>query len=238
MEQFCFPARNAHRSSVIAFEPSPSRALMSAALAAAILCVLSVVALDGRLAIGIASLSLETRQLIRQATHAVEILFGFPVSPYLYGLLLIVGGLVMRSRNHNRLPRVLLFIGLSQLTSRLVAGILKPPFSRLRPFEALASDGWHDVWFAPVGNSFPSGHAVHFWGFYFPLLILFPQYRYTLAVLPVGISAARVAANDHYLSDVLASTCLAAIVTAICARAVLNRAPACSPHITPLVGRS
>lgn len=55
-----------------------------------------------------------------------------------------------------------LAIPLSHVTARFVADILKPPFSRLRPFEAIGSHGWHDTFFAPVGNSFPSGHAAHF----------------------------------------------------------------------------
>jgi membrane-associated phospholipid phosphatase len=200
--------------------------LIPTALAAAILCVLSIAVIDGPLAIRVASISPEIKQLIRQATHAVEILFGFPVSSYLYGVLLILGGLVMRSKKQTLLPRALLFVGLSQVTARLVTGILKTPFSRLRPFEALTPDGWHDVWFAPVGNSFPSGHAVHFWGFYFPLLILFPRYRYPLAILPILVSAARVAVNDHYLSDVIASAAIAAVATAVFARVILSGAPA------------
>jgi membrane-associated phospholipid phosphatase len=102
---------------------------------------------------------------------------------------------------------------MSHVTARFVADILKPPFSRLRPFEALGSDGWHGRWFAAVGNSFPSGHAVHFWSLFFPLAVLFPRWRVPLVVLPVLVSAARVVVNDHYLSDILASAAIAALVT-------------------------
>lgn len=48
---------------------------------------------------------------------------------------------------------------------------------------------------------------------FFPLAVLFPRFRVPLAALPVFISAARVAVNDHYLSDAAASAALAAIVT-------------------------
>ncbi|MGE0447622.1 MAG: phosphatase PAP2 family protein [Vicinamibacterales bacterium] len=78
---------------------------------------------------------------------------------------------------------------------------------------ALSEAGWQDVWFTDVGNSFPSGHAVLFWGLCFPLLVVAPRLAWPFAVLAVAISAARVAANDHYVSDVLASAALAAVVT-------------------------
>jgi membrane-associated phospholipid phosphatase len=121
------------------------------------------------------------------------------------------------------MARSLVFIGLAHVTARFVAGIMKPPFSRLRPYEVLANGSWQDTWFAPVGNSFPSGHAVHFWGLFFPLVILFPRLWIPLAVLPVLISAARVVVNDHYLSDVIASVAVAAWVTWAYAKAVPGR---------------
>ena len=155
---------------------------------------------------------------------ACEVLFGFGISRYLYGLLAIIAGLVaFRLRPRTLLPWALLFIGLSHVSSRFVADILKPPFSRLRPFEAIDSDGWHDTWFATVGNSFPSGHAVHFWSLFFPLAALFPKWMVPLAILPVLVSAARIVVNDHYLSDILASAAVAALVTFVYAVAVLER---------------
>lgn len=121
------------------------------------------------------------------------------------------------------MPWALLFVGLSQVTARFAADVLKPLLSRLRPYEALGSDGWHDTWFAAVGNSFPSGHAVHFWSLFFAVAVLFPRYTVPLAILPVLVSVARIAVNDHYLSDVIASVALAAFVTLAYAVAVLER---------------
>jgi membrane-associated phospholipid phosphatase len=159
-------------------------------------------------------LSAESRRAIQQAVTIVEVLFAFRISPYLYGGLIIIAGLVtFPGRLRSLVPCALLFVGLSHVTARFAADILKPPFSRLRPFEAIGSDGWHDTWFATVGNSFPSGHAVHVWSLFFPLAVLFPQWRVPLAILPVLVSAARVAVNDHYLSDVVASAAVAALVT-------------------------
>ena len=59
----------------------------------------------------------------------------YPVLPFAFLYSLLV------------LPWALLFVGLSHITARLLTGILKTPFSRLRPFEALGPDGWRDVWF-------------------------------------------------------------------------------------------
>lgn len=105
-----------------------------------------------------------------------EWLFGFRVSPYLYGGLLVLAGIVAMAWRHRTVARSLAFIGLVHVTARFLADIMKPPFSRLRPYEVLAGNRWHDAWLAPVGNSFPSGHAVHFWSLYFPLVVLFPRF--------------------------------------------------------------
>ena len=195
-----------------------------AALAASIACGIAIVTLDGPLAVALDSLSPEVRKAIQALVGVCEVLFAFGVSPYLYGALLVAAGLAtLPTRKSKLLSRALLFVGLSHLTARFVADILKPPFSRLRPSEALGPDGWHDTWFAAVGNSFPSGHAVHFWSLFFPLAVLFPRWWAPLLVLPLIVSAARVAVNDHYASDIFASAALAALVTWAYAVGVLDK---------------
>jgi len=198
--------------------------LLLAAVTAAALCLLSIAFIDGPLAIALSSVPRDSARIIQRIVGMFEVSFAFAISPYLYGAVVIVAGLVtVRLKKRSLLPWALLFLGLSHVTARFVADILKPPFSRLRPFEAIGSDGWHDTFFAPIGNSFPSGHAVHFWSLFFPLAVLFPRYQLPLLVLPVLISAARIAVNDHYLSDILASIALAAIVSWAYAIAVLER---------------
>lgn len=199
------------------------RFLLLSALTATVLCALSIALWDGPIAVAASSLTAESRLLVQKFMSACEILFGFGVSRYLYGVLLVTAGLVARFMKRGPLSASLLFVGLSHLTARFLADIMKPPFSRLRPFEALDPNGWHDTWFAPVGSSFPSGHAIHFWSLFFPLAVLFPRYWLAWAVLPVLVSAARVAVNDHYLSDTLASAALAALVTWAYASGLLNR---------------
>ena len=197
--------------------------LMRFALIAAGLALVSILALDGPVAMTLSSVPAGVRQTINKGVIACEWLFGFHISVYLYGGLLALTGVVALILKRVMVARLLLLIGLSHVTARFVADIMKPPFSRLRPYEALATGTWHDTWFAPVGNSFPSGHAVHYWSLFFPLVLLFPRSWKPLAVLPVLISVARVAVNHHYLSDVIASAAVAALITAAYARMILVR---------------
>ncbi|MCC6862779.1 MAG: phosphatase PAP2 family protein [Bryobacterales bacterium] len=200
--------------------------LLRSALIAAGLALVSILVLDGPLAVTLSAVPDEARRAINQGVMAFEWLFGFRVSVYLYGGVLVLAGLAALAWKRGIAARLLLFTGLAHVTARFAADIMKPPFSRLRPYEALAAGSWHDTWFAPVGNSFPSGHAVHFWSLFFPLAVLFPRYWKPLVVLPVLISAARVAVNHHYLSDVLASAAVAALITAAYARMISGRARA------------
>jgi membrane-associated phospholipid phosphatase len=200
-------------------QPADAMLLRSALIAAA-LALLSILVLDGPIAVAMSSVPVELKRAITQGVIMCEWLFGFHVSRYLYGGVLILAGLLAIELRRATVARALLFIGLAHVTARLVAGVMKLPFSRLRPFEAFANGTWHDTWFAPVGNSFPSGHAVHFWSLFFPLAVLFPQYWIPLAVLPVLISIARVVVNDHYLSDVIASVAVAALVTWIYSKTI------------------
>jgi len=52
---------------------------------------------------------------------------------------------------------------------------------------------------------------------------LVPRCTVPLAVLPVLVSAARIAVNDHDLSDVIASAAVAALVALAYAVAILER---------------
>lgn len=140
--------------------------------------------------------------------------FGFRLSIYVSGLaLLAVSGLVALRRGLQPTAEVVAWLALCQLTTRFVVDILKPVFGRLRPHEAMTAGLLDGRFFSAVGNSFPSGHAAHFWGFYFALALLFPRWWIPLLVLPLLISAARVIATDHYVSDVIGSAAIAALVT-------------------------
>jgi membrane-associated phospholipid phosphatase len=144
----------------------------------------------------------------------LELAFAFPISKWATGFLLLLAALVLVPFARTRpAARVLAFVGTAQLATRLFAGVLKEVVHRARPFEVLAGVNWHSQWFHDHGSSFPSGHAAHFWGLYFPLVALYPRLALPLAPLPLFVSVARIAVNDHYFSDVVASAAIAALLT-------------------------
>jgi membrane-associated phospholipid phosphatase len=165
-------------------------------------------------AIAASGLSQAVQLTTSRFTGVIENLFGFPLSIYASGLaLLVVAGGLALNRRFRSVARVVAWIAVIQLTTRFAVDVLKPVFDRLRPHQAIADGLLTDRFFAGVGNSFPSGHAAHFWGFFFALALAFPKWWLPLLIIPVLVSAARVIANDHYVSDVLASAAVAALVT-------------------------
>lgn len=148
---------------------------------------------------------------------AIEYVFLFPLSKFAFGALILLAALVLfpfARRRHT--AWLLLFVSLSQLLTRLVAGVLKNVFLRTRPYEGL-----DDRWFVDGGSSFPSGHAAHFWGLVFAIAVAFPKLRIPALILAILVSLARVAVNDHYLGDVIGSAAIAALIT--CALVPLAR---------------
>jgi membrane-associated phospholipid phosphatase len=174
----------------------------------AVISVFCVFVVDGPTADALRGSVPAMRGMLDGAVTVLETVFGFGVSKFASGLLVTTMGLVLLVvPARRRVGWMFLFVGTSQVMTRLVAGVLKNVFLRTRPFQG------EDLWFVDGGSSFPSGHAAHFWGFYFALAVLFPRWRVPLLILPVFTSIARVLVNDHYVSDVIASAAIGALVT-------------------------
>jgi membrane-associated phospholipid phosphatase len=155
--------------------------------------------------------------LLQKGTSFLEVISGFPIAKYALTYALLTAGLLLFAWKCTRSAAwMVLFIACAQFVTRIAAGTLKGVFERLRPFEVLQAGDWDWKFFGGHGNSFPSGHAAHFWGLFFPLVFLFPRYRTLFLIIPLFISVARVGVNDHWCSDVIASAALAAILTLIC----------------------
>jgi len=152
--------------------------------------------------------------ILQGGTHWLEIASGFPITRYfLVYLLLGAAAILLIAKSTRHTAWILLFIGSTHFVTRIVAGVLKNVFHRLRPFEVIQAGNWDWKFFGDQGSSFPSGHSAHFWSLFLPLLFLFPRYRWPLLVIPVFITIARVGVNDHWCSDVIASAGLAALFT-------------------------
>jgi len=152
--------------------------------------------------------------LLQQGTTWLEVASGFPIDRNLVTYLLAGAALLLFiSKSTRPLAWMILFVATTHVVTRLTAGTLKNVFHRLRPFEVIQAGNWDWKFFGEHGSSFPSGHAAHFWGLFFPIAFLFPRYRFVFAILPVFISIARVGVNDHWFSDVIASISIASVIT-------------------------
>jgi len=190
------------------------RQLLWAFLIAVVLTLLSIFLFDQPVAAFVQRVGGRQSVVLQGGTHWLEVASGFPIGRYFLSYVLLgAAALFFIARSTRAVAWMLLFIGCSQLLTRLVAGVLKNVFQRLRPFEVIQAGNWDWKFFTGHGNSFPSGHSAHFWGLFFPLLFLFPRYRLPLLIVPVFITIARVGVNDHWCSDVLASAGLAALLT-------------------------
>ena len=192
------------------------RQLIWAFLVAVLLTVLSIFLFDQPIAAFVQRAGGRESKILQEGTHWLEIASGFPIARYFLAYLLLGGAALLFIAKSTRLAAgMLLFIGSTHLVTRIVAGVLKNVFHRLRPFEVIQAGNWDWKFFGNQGSSFPSGHSAHFWGLFLPLLFLFPRYRLPLLVIPVFISIARIGVNDHWCSDVIASAGLAALFTLV-----------------------
>lgn len=190
------------------------RQLVYSFFAALVLALLSILFFDQPIAAFAQRAGGRQSVILQQGTHWLEVASGFPIARYFLSYLLLgASALLFLWKSGRPIAWMVLFVGCAQFVTRLTAGTLKNVFDRLRPFEVIQAGNWDWNFFGGQGSSFPSGHAAHFWGLFFPLAFLFPRYRIPLIVIPLFISVARVGVNDHWCSDVLASAALAALIT-------------------------
>lgn len=190
------------------------RLLIFSVLVSLLLTLLCIVFFDQPVAAFVQRVDGASCAILLKGTKFLEVLFGFPISRYAVTIALIAAGLILLPWKPTRSGAwMLLFIGCTQGTTRIIVGTLKGVFERLRPFEVIQAGNWDWKFFSGHGDAFPSGHSAHFWGLYFPLVFLFPRYRIPLAIIPLFIVIARVGTNVHWCSDVIGSIAVAAAVT-------------------------
>lgn len=178
------------------------------------LVLLSIFFLDQPIAAFVQKVDGRSSVILQQGTSFLEVISGFPIARFALSYALLAAGLILFAWKSTRSAAwMLLFIGCAQFVTRITAGTLKNVFNRLRPFEVIEAGNWDWNFFGDRGSSFPSGHAAHFWGLFFPLAFLFPRYRIPFLIIPLFISVARIGVNDHWCSDVLGSIAIAAAIT-------------------------
>ncbi len=178
------------------------------------LTLLSIFFFDQPIAAFVQSVGGRSSVILQQGTSFLEVISGFPIAKYALTYALLTAGLILFAWKSTRSAAwILLFVACAQFVTRIAAGTLKGVFERLRPFEVIQAGNWDWKFFSGHGTAFPSGHAAHFWGLFFPLAFLFPRYRIPLLIIPLFISVARVGVNDHWCSDVLFSIALAGAIT-------------------------
>jgi membrane-associated phospholipid phosphatase len=203
------------------------RALACLAAIAAALALLSIFAFDRYIALAVHASGLENSAFFVDGRRLLDVASGRTLlgshpsisGLLLGGVLLIIGILWWLARRSSFLARALAFTGSVQLATIGCGWLIKDAFGRMRPYLVIVHDSWNHIWFAG-GDSFPSGHVAYFWGLFLPLAYLFPKYRIPLLIIPVYIAFARIDENVHFLSDVLGSIALAALVTLIAAAAL------------------
>jgi membrane-associated phospholipid phosphatase len=199
------------------------RALALTALVCAALALVSIFGFDRCIAEAVHASAAASATLFVDGTRALDAVSGRSLlhshalsGVLLGGILFVLGVLIWLFNRGNALGRALIFTGGVQLATIAAAFGLKDVFGRQRPYEIFGHGDWQHMWFAG-GSSFPSGHNAFFWGLFLPLMYLFPRWRIPLLIIPLFIALARIDMSFHFLSDVLASIALAALVTLIAA---------------------
>lgn len=194
----------------VALRSQPAaRAVAVAGLVAAMTAVAGILGLDTIVAGRTAARS-AIEPLLGMLVDALDLITLKGISGFLlsFALILAAGALLALKR---RGGWTLFYIGLVQFLSTTIADLLKPPFGRLRPHEAMPDAAGIDRWFAG-GQSFPSGHTAFYFGLFVPLIVLWPRFTALWLVIPSIVATQRVVAHDHYLSDVAGSVAVATLL--------------------------
>lgn len=180
---------------------------------------LSIAFLDRPLALLINEQLQSVTQISGGVTRALEWIFAFEVSKYLYPFVFLLVAVILNlwRRRLTLAARMWYFLGSTLLLSRLVSGTLKNVFARIRPYEFFKTRESGDF-FVNGGSSFPSGHAAFYFGLFFPLALLFPKLRWPLLCFATLAATARVFDLDHYLSDIIGSALVAVLLVFLFAK--------------------
>ena len=181
-------------------------ALWTAALLLALVSVAGVAALDGVVARSTAAFS-DGATIWGGGAALLDSLLLRNLSKFLLGAtLMLAAGLLLLVPATRGTGFALLYVGVVQFFTTLLADFARLQLGRLPPAESAAGG---DNWFVGAG-SFPSGQVAFYAGLFLPLIRLFPRGALLWILPPLYVAAAGMIGQDHYLSDVSASLAIAA----------------------------
>lgn len=197
-----------------------SRRIRQLLVLAGLLAVLAVAALPGDLAV---ARHFHTHRLPGDLNRLVRLAEVFGYGGSVAMILITVAILDPRG------PRVVLLPTATTTAAGVVANLVKLLIARLRPHQIDWTDppvrtflGWLPLWAPqrlgrPYGSevqSFPSGHAATAAGLAIGLACLYPRGWWWFACLAALAAVQRLAAEAHYLSDVLAGAAVGCVAAA------------------------
>jgi membrane-associated phospholipid phosphatase len=167
-----------------------------AALGVVLLVIATAVALDGRVAAGMASWK-----------HAVVDTVVGTLNPLGSGVTLLVVsaafGVLGRAQRRSTLHEAAWLSALAFMIAGLVEFAIKHLVGRPRPDTVLDVD------------SFPSGHATSVFAVATVFAAFYPRLRWPLYALAAAVAAGRVYLQRHYVSDVLAGAIIGIVIASI-----------------------
>jgi membrane-associated phospholipid phosphatase len=131
---------------------------------------------------------------------------------YLPFWLLAVIALALQDRGSREWWRRAILLAAAPTVAGIVGEVLKILVRRMRPSDAghaYAFRPWSDHPFSSRGFGFPSDHALVAFGAAAILARLFPRAWWVWYGAAIGCAISRLLAHAHYLSDVVASACIA-----------------------------
>jgi membrane-associated phospholipid phosphatase len=137
---------------------------------------------------------------------------------YLPFWLLAATALALQDRGSREWWRRAMLLAAAPTAAGIVGEVLKVLVRRMRPPDvghAYAFRSWSDHPFSSRGLGFPSDHAVVAFGAAAILARLFPRARCVWYAAATGCAISRLLAHAHYLSDVVASACIAIGIAAL-----------------------
>lgn len=200
------------------------RELLGAGAAAVILSFLAIVTIDAWVATTIAQY--EPATFWNAIISKLEWLLLLPTLPWMSGIVLAVAMLAsVFVKPWRWAAPAMMFLAGSHIIGRALTNYIKEWTGRLRPLEWIKSgahDGAVGSFLREGGLAFPSGHVAIFASVIVPLVVLRPK-LWPLLTIVAYVMVARVIVDAHWVSDVIGSVAVVALVTWACAWAIRPR---------------